>query len=1114
MILYDRFCDSPTSDVESRVPKGRAKRGRGATGTPVPTGAGANALGADPSLSPMHSKLRNGAKGRRGVLPAPPSPAKETGNKRKGGRTAEETNFASNNSNISSTNSSTQPSSNKRSRSSSRGAGCSSPTSQMEAQGGQTLVSSPMLIECPEPNCSKKYRHINGLKYHQSHAHSSGGGNGSGSNSGDNNFDEDSNPEMPVKKEADESEVAPFTGKVPMPPGPNASVLPAAGLSSTVTADGDVASPQKVVASSTSIPRTPTPSPSAAASKMSNPESVISATPSAATASASSSSNVNGQANVPVNAPSAAATAAAGSEHTFTPIQPQPPATGPWVTSLATPGSRMPPGQPASETADSPASGDSGDHRKLGKHKKKSKDRDRDREREKDRKKSETNPPGLNGSQTYPPPAGSAVTPSSPLVATGEVGPAAPLLSNGSVTNPPAVEQSREDVQSPAYSDISDANDQPPILNDADLSDGLNKKHDKLASVEGLPGNPVAPPGAGHLGSFGMYPFYGQPPYMVPPGAGPTNLSAKELEQRREESLPPKSAPSMPPSGQHMHPSYQPYGFMPPYSTYPMDPLMVDPSLRPSNKTPPDGSVLSPRGQMHPSRPPMDGLSPGRNSSKPSPLIQDENKPLPVDATKAAPKDLSKAPLDLGMPKSSPAPQPATPTVNPALHPAHQANKSVVDLTVSKDSKDPMDGKAKGPGPGTGPMPDPKGAPGQYDPALLAYQRQQEELRRYYNVYPPEGEGQSIPMGSMYPPVPLNSPGGAPAWPGLISGTKGPPLPERNKPPQQNPQSTPNSQPLSHQQTGKAMMANSSASSPKLRPPSVESRSKEHDLHRHADQRREKEREKERESSLERNKAASEGVKPTMETHGPPPPPGPPPGSMPGSLAFSYLYPYGLPFDPSHPAYRSMASMMGGPHFGPPGPGHSHPFLGPGHPHLGPQQPPQMPPGMRYPFQGGPPSEAQMLEMLHGQYWSQGGMPPQGPQGPPQQGPPPPNQQPQSQQQNPSQQAAGSHKIHELAERAMKSPPVSPAVGPGGLPSSSQSGGASSTSSGPKLNDRRSPSGGMGPGMGHRPPGHGGPMPGASPGGPPGHQLPGFLTPLSSQYPPSSVYGGKPLLRP
>ena len=28
-----------------------------------------------------------------------------------------------------------------------------------------------MLLECPEQDCSKKYKHANGLKYHQSHAH-------------------------------------------------------------------------------------------------------------------------------------------------------------------------------------------------------------------------------------------------------------------------------------------------------------------------------------------------------------------------------------------------------------------------------------------------------------------------------------------------------------------------------------------------------------------------------------------------------------------------------------------------------------------------------------------------------------------------------------------------------------------------------------------------------------------------------------------------------------------------------------------------------------------------------------------------------------------------------
>jgi hypothetical protein len=32
---------------------------------------------------------------------------------------------------------------------------------------------SPVLLECPEQDCSKKYKHANGLKYHQSHAHGS-----------------------------------------------------------------------------------------------------------------------------------------------------------------------------------------------------------------------------------------------------------------------------------------------------------------------------------------------------------------------------------------------------------------------------------------------------------------------------------------------------------------------------------------------------------------------------------------------------------------------------------------------------------------------------------------------------------------------------------------------------------------------------------------------------------------------------------------------------------------------------------------------------------------------------------------------------------------------------
>lgn len=36
---------------------------------------------------------------------------------------------------------------------------------------GPPCAVSPILLECPEQDCSKKYKHANGLRYHQSHAH-------------------------------------------------------------------------------------------------------------------------------------------------------------------------------------------------------------------------------------------------------------------------------------------------------------------------------------------------------------------------------------------------------------------------------------------------------------------------------------------------------------------------------------------------------------------------------------------------------------------------------------------------------------------------------------------------------------------------------------------------------------------------------------------------------------------------------------------------------------------------------------------------------------------------------------------------------------------------------
>ncbi|KAF5291361.1 hypothetical protein FQA39_LY03512 [Lamprigera yunnana] len=135
-----RFCDSPTSDLDSRTPKGRETR------------------------SSVHSKLRNGGiKGRRGAAngsgpstapssPTPFVPPRPEPNTKRKNRTGEEEQQANSNS-----------ASSKKTK--------TVPLTTSNSSGSPPP--SPILLECPEPNCSKKYKHINGLKYHQSHAHGS-----------------------------------------------------------------------------------------------------------------------------------------------------------------------------------------------------------------------------------------------------------------------------------------------------------------------------------------------------------------------------------------------------------------------------------------------------------------------------------------------------------------------------------------------------------------------------------------------------------------------------------------------------------------------------------------------------------------------------------------------------------------------------------------------------------------------------------------------------------------------------------------------------------------------------------------------------------------------------
>ncbi|XP_021401918.1 zinc finger protein 608 isoform X1 [Lonchura striata] len=164
-----RFCESPTSDLEMRGGRGRGKRARSAAAVAVP--------GNDASFAEsrgLQNKNRGGAngKGRRGSLNSsgrrtPPNCTMDevkasplSTNKRKTKPPME----------LDLNSSSEDSKSAKRIRTNSR----STPTTP---QGKPETIfldqgcSSPVLIDCPHPNCNKKYKHINGLRYHQAHAH-------------------------------------------------------------------------------------------------------------------------------------------------------------------------------------------------------------------------------------------------------------------------------------------------------------------------------------------------------------------------------------------------------------------------------------------------------------------------------------------------------------------------------------------------------------------------------------------------------------------------------------------------------------------------------------------------------------------------------------------------------------------------------------------------------------------------------------------------------------------------------------------------------------------------------------------------------------------------------
>ncbi|XP_039629401.1 zinc finger protein 609-like [Polypterus senegalus] len=173
-----RFCESPTSDLEMRNGRGRGKRIRPNSNTPV----NENSNSSDNKGSSSSSKTRAGSnsKGRRGSQNSserrtPPHSNTEdvkaspsSSNKRKSKPASD----------MEPNSSSEDTKGSKRMRTNSNSGAAPPPIALIPTLKTELLPSpldrncpSPILIDCPHPNCNKKYKHINGLKYHQARAH-------------------------------------------------------------------------------------------------------------------------------------------------------------------------------------------------------------------------------------------------------------------------------------------------------------------------------------------------------------------------------------------------------------------------------------------------------------------------------------------------------------------------------------------------------------------------------------------------------------------------------------------------------------------------------------------------------------------------------------------------------------------------------------------------------------------------------------------------------------------------------------------------------------------------------------------------------------------------------
>lgn len=224
-----RLCDSPASDIDAKVSKGvRPKR--------IVTRS--NGIGLDEkNLLQTTGKLRNG-KGRRIPTANDPSCSKrqrETTDKPSTETTSAQSEANTPQANMSSTNSETTcvpmnidaSSANNNNNIDSQELAQESSNISIEKTG----PNSPLLIGCNEPNCSKKYRNMNGLIYHQSHAHSSEQEPGNDPSGGTAAVETDQEPQAsppddrnPSSPTQPESQNQPSPPSVPLPQASSKSV--------------------------------------------------------------------------------------------------------------------------------------------------------------------------------------------------------------------------------------------------------------------------------------------------------------------------------------------------------------------------------------------------------------------------------------------------------------------------------------------------------------------------------------------------------------------------------------------------------------------------------------------------------------------------------------------------------------------------------------------------------------------------------------------------------------------------------------------------------------------------------------------------------------------------